>query len=201
MICAASAVLVVVTASALLVAARPRVAAEEKLTVSRARRAIARVAGIELPTDAVEVEKENISVLGSSAVVEARVRTAFRLRQTERGQWEVAEIRLGDNRWEDVALLRQALDREKTARAQVELQLIAFALEAFRRERGGYPPVASHRELIDHISPRYLPAVIRLDPWQQPYEYEGTRDAYRLRSTGADRKTGTADDVTLDLAK
>lgn len=174
-----------------------RVAAE-RLTTGQARRAIARTAGIELPTDAVEVEKEGISVLGSSATVEARVKTAFRLRRNARGDWEVAEIRVGQNRWEDVALLQAALDREKTTRARAELETLRVALEAFRRERGHYPPVTSGRELVDHLSPRYLTQLLRLDPWHEPYEYTGTLDAFLLRTAGADRKTDTADDIAIN---
>lgn len=176
--------------------------AAEKLNPSRARRAIARTAGIELPTDAIEVEQAGINVLGSSAVVEAKVKTAFRLVQTTGGDWEVAEIRvgkagLGKDVWEDVALLRRALDGEKTERARSELTSLQTALESFRRERGHYPPVKTGRELVDHLSPRYLPRVIRLDPWQQPYDYIGTPDVYRLRSAGADRKSATTDDVII----
>lgn len=174
--------------------------AAEKLSVKQARRAIARTAGIELPTDSVEVEKTGISMLGSSATVEAKVKTAFRLQQNAQGDWEVAEIRVGDRRWENVALLRQALDREKTERARAELETLRVALEAFRRERGHYPPVMTGRELADHLSPRYLPQAMRLDPWHEPYDYTGTSISYRLRSAGSDRKTGTADDITVESA-
>ncbi len=173
------------------------VAAAQELSVSQARRAIARTAGIELPTGAIEVEREDITVLGSSATVEAKVTTAFRLQRTERDGWEVAEIRVGDNRWEDVALLRRALDREKELRARTQLETLRVALEAFRRERGHYPRVETARELVDHLSPRYLSSVLRLDPWHQPYEYNGALNTYRLLSAGADRRAGTADDVTL----
>ena len=51
--------------------------------------------------------------------------------------------------------------------------------------------------LMDHLSPRYIKQIIRLDPWHNPYRYAGTTDAYTLASDGADGKPGTADDVTL----
>lgn len=194
--------------SAIVVATRGNAIAAfaaEKLNPSRARRAIARTAGIELPTDSIEVEQAGISVLGSSAVVEAKVKTAFRLVQTSGGDWEVAEIRLGGDKlgkdfWEDVALLRRALDKEKTERALAELTTLQTALESFRRERGHYPPVETGRELVDHLNPRYLPRVIRLDPWQQPYDYALLSAGYRLRSNGADRRLATADDVIVGSA-
>jgi hypothetical protein len=50
---------------------------------------------------------------------------------------------------------------------------------------------------MDHLSPRYLPRVIRIDPWQRPYKYQGERDRFTLRSLGADGKDGTADDIEL----
>jgi hypothetical protein len=51
--------------------------------------------------------------------------------------------------------------------------------------------------LIDHLNPRFLPRIIRVDPWHQPYEYEGTRTSFVLRSAGADAKPNTADDVVV----
>ena len=169
----------------------------DKLTPDRARKAIRRTAGIELPESAIEVEKESISVLGADATVEARIKTAFRLRRGTKGEWEVAEVRLGADRWEDVTLLRAALDREKQIRARLELETLRTAVEAFRRERGRYPPVTSGRELVDHLSPRYLSVILRLDPWQQPYDYSATTDSYRLRSAGIDRKIDTPDDLIV----
>ena len=193
---------VIVFSAVVVIATRGSSFAAEKLNPSRARRAIARTAGIELPTDAVEVEQAGISVLGSSATVEAKVKTAFRLQQTAGGEWEVAEIRLGKAKlgkdvWEDVTLLRGALDKEKIERARAELTTLQVALESFRRERGHYPPVKTGRELVDHLSPRYLPGVIRLDPWQQPYDYTSNLAVYSLRSAGADRKAATTDDVIV----
>jgi hypothetical protein len=39
--------------------------------------------------------------------------------------------------------------------------------------------------------------VIRLDPWNRPYEYEGVQDRFSLRSLGADGKPRTGDDITV----
>jgi len=164
------------------------------LTPKEARRLIARMAGIELPSDAVRVK--SVSAMGNSAAVVAQVETAFRF-VNENGKWRVAEIRTGDRRWEDVDLLVRALNAEKTSRVRAELETIATALEAFRRERGSYVEAKTEAALIDFLSPRYLTRVIRIDAWHRPYEYEGTRNAYLLRSLGADGKAGTADDVVL----
>src|SRR5215470_1778102 len=163
------------------------------LSPKEARKIIARMAGINLPSDAVRVK--SVSALGNSAVVVAQVETAFRL-VNENDKWRVAEIRTGDRNWENVDSLVRALNAEKTTRVRAELETIATALEAFRRERGSYVESKSEAKLIDLLSPRYLARVIRLDAWHRPYEYEGTGNSYVLRSVGPDGKPNTADDIT-----
>ena len=167
--------------------------AAEGLTPSEARKLIATMAGIKLPSNAIRVKE--ISPLGSSALVVAQVETVFRLVKGEIGKWRVSEIRTGDNRWEDVEMLIRAVNAEKVERARAELETLATALEAFRRERGFYVVATEERVLVDHLNPRYLAHVIRVDPWHQPYLYEGGRESYALRSAGADGKENTADDI------
>src|ERR1700730_5018240 len=84
--------------STLGLALRTRAAGD--LTPKEARKLIARMAGVELPSDAVRVKE--ISVMGNAAVVVAQVETAFRVVRGENDKWRVAEIRTGNNRWEDV---------------------------------------------------------------------------------------------------
>jgi hypothetical protein len=182
-----------VSAGAGFVASRARAAGD--LSPKEARKLIAGMAGIELPSDAVRVKE--ISVSGNSAVVVAQVETAFRLAKGDNGKWRIAEIRTGDRRWEDLDTLMKALNAEKTARARAELESIATALESFRRERGAYVESKSEAALIDNLSPRYLARVIRIDPWHKPYEYEGARTNFVLRSNGPDGKPDTADDVIV----
>jgi hypothetical protein len=180
-------------AGAILVVSRTRAAGD--LSPKEARKLIARMAGIQLPSDAVRVKE--ISTSGNSAVVVAQVETAFRLQKDDKDKWRIAEIRTGDRRWEDLDTLIKALNAEKTARARAELEAIATALESFRRERGSYLESKSEAVLIDNLNPRYLARVIRVDPWHQPYEYEGARTTFVLRSNGPDGKPETDDDVTL----
>lgn len=165
------------------------------LTPKEARRLIARMAGVQLPSDAVRVKE--VSVMGNSATVVAQVETAFRFEKTGDGKWRIAEIRTGDRRWEDVDLLIKALNTEKTSRARAELESIATALESYRREHGSYLETKTEAALIDSLNPRYLGRVIRIDPWHQPYEYEGTRNSFVLRSNGPDEKANTSDDVIV----
>lgn len=179
-----------------LTAAMIHAAVVQQLREGEARRLIARAAGIELSTDAVTI-KEIQAQLGSAIVV-AQVETAFRFTRDERDRWRVAEIRLGDNRWENLDSLARALNAEKTERARAEMETMRTALEAFRRERGFYLPASDHAVLIDHLSPRHLARVIRIDPWRRPYTYEGTRERFRLTSLGADGEANTPDDVVID---
>jgi hypothetical protein len=168
--------------------------AAPKLSADQARRLIARVAGFALKNDDVRIE--SISMFGSSAVVEAEIRTAFRFEHRE-GGWRIAEMRVGPDRWEDVELFARALNAEKRERARAELETIAAALRAFRRDHGFYVVADSHAVLIDHLSPRYLSRVIRLDPWHRDYLYRGTRDDFELRSAGEDGRAGTEDDIVV----
>jgi hypothetical protein len=173
--------------------------AEGELSAKQARQLIARMAGIQLPSDAVRVK--SVSPLGSSAVVEAQVETAFRFVKGDDGKWRVAEIRTGDNRWEDIETIARAVNAEKVERARAELETVATALEAFRRERGFYVAAKGEEALVDQLNPRYLARVIRVDPWHRPYQYEGTRESYSLRSVGADGELNTADDVIVNRAR
>lgn len=178
-----------------LLLALAHVQAAGDLTPKEARKLIANMAGIKLPSDAVRVRE--VSLLGSSAVVVAQVETAFRFNKGDDGKWRVAEIRTGDNSWEDVEMLVRAVNAEKVERARAEMETLATALEAFKHERGFYVVARGESVLVDQLNPRYLARIVRVDPWHKPYLYEGTRDAYTLRSTGADGKENTADDVTI----
>jgi len=180
-------------ACTLLIAGSTRAAGD--LSPKEARKLIARLAGIELSSDAVRVKE--VSSSGNTAIVVAQVETAFRMVRGDRDKWRVTEIRTGDRHWEDLDTLMRALNVEKTARARAELESIATALESFRRERGSYLESKSEAALIDNLNPRYLARVIRVDPWHKPYEYEGTRSGFVLRSCGPDEKPDTPDDVTV----
>jgi hypothetical protein len=174
---------------------------ESDPSVKRARCLIANLLGIQLPSDAVRIrEVTPLAVPLSShpsALVVATVEADFRLSKTLKAAWRVAGIRTGNRAWTDPDAILAAVNSDKAARARAELELIAQALEAFRRDRGFYVESKSEAVLIDHLSPRYLARVIRVDPWLHPYLYEGTRDRFTLRSAGPDHKENTSDDITL----
>jgi hypothetical protein len=166
-------------------------------SVRQARCLIAHLLGIELPSDVVRVRSVSTLAFGNapSAVVEARVETEFRLVRGSDGKWRVGQIRTGGSRSVDVEALASSLNEQKRVRAEEELETLATALEAFRRERGFYIEAKTEHALVDQLNPRYLRRVIRTDPWRKPYQYEGTRHSYTLRSNGADGRPNTGDDI------
>src|SRR5260370_28872499 len=88
-----------------------RALAAGDLSPKEARKIIARMAGIQLPSDAVRIK--DISNAGNSAVVVAQVETAFRLVKGDHGKWRVAEIRTGARRCEDLDTLMTTRTVEK----------------------------------------------------------------------------------------
>lgn len=197
----ALACVVLIAACALFAIVRTQAAAN-KLDAKLAGKLISRVAGIELSKDAVKVQDKDISVLGnSSATAVAQIETAFRFAKDEKGEWRVAEIRTGNNKWEDVDLFVRAVNSEKQSRARAELETLATALLSFKRERGFYPVTNSESALVDQLNPRYMKNIVRVDPWHAPYVYEGTPDNFTLRSAGADGKANTPDDVTRNSSE
>jgi hypothetical protein len=140
---------------------------------------------------------KQLSPMGSSVVAEVVVAAAFSLSRDARGKWRVAEVSVGGESSGDLAALWLAADARKAERARADLAVLSAALEDFRRERGSYVVARDAVVLLDHLSPRYSKRVVRLDPWHNPYRYEGTPASYTLGSDGPDGKQNTADDVTL----
>ena len=139
---------------------------------------------------------KQLSPMGSSVVAEVTVAATFSLTRDARGRWRVAEVSAGGESSGDLAALWLAADARKAERARADLAALGEALEAFRRERGFYVVARDSVVLLDHLSPRYTQRIIRLDPWHNPYRYEGNTASYTLASDGPDGKPGTADDIT-----
>ena len=149
-----------------------------ELTTKRARCLVASLFGVTLPSDDVRIKE--ISPFGlsigseSAALVVAFVRADFRLVRDGKG-WRVAEFKSGNRDWVNVAGLAAAIDLAKRSAATDELSTIAKALGDFRRERGSFVVSDSESVLIDHLSPHYLPRVIRVDPWHRPIDTKASR--------------------------
>lgn len=170
------------------------------LTTKRARCLVASLFGVALPSD--EIRIKEVSPFGlslgseSSALVVALVHADFRFARGARG-WHVAEFKSGNRDWVNVTGLPAGVDQLKRSAATDELSTIATALGDFRRERGYFVVSDKESVLIDHLSPRYLIRVIRIDPWHRPYQYDGQQDRYSLRSLGPDGKLNTPDDIVV----
>lgn len=176
-----------------------RSARASELSVKRARCLIAGLFGVILPSDEVRIKKILMGLpLGSkpSALAVALVQIDFRMGKDGSG-WHVLEFRSGNRGWTNLAAIPAAIDQVKRSTATAELNMIAKALEAFRRDRGFFVVSDKESVLIDHLSPRYLGRVTRFDPWHRPYQYQGEGDRFALRSVGPDGKVNTGDDVVV----
>ncbi|MCM3902411.1 MAG: type II secretion system protein GspG [Pyrinomonadaceae bacterium] len=71
------------------------------LSAKQARKLITRMAGIELPGGAVWVKKIS-STSNSSAEATAEINAIFRLSTNTQGLWRVTELRVGQDRWEEL---------------------------------------------------------------------------------------------------
>lgn len=175
-------------------------AALSAMTVKRARCLVAELLGVTLPSD--EVRIKDLSSLDlpfgseSSALIESSIRVDFRLARDTRG-WRVSELKTGNRAWANLDTFATALNEAKHASAADDLATIAHALVDFRRARGSFVVSDKESVLIDHLSPRYLARVIRVDPWHRPYQYDGETDRFSLRSLGPDGKPNTPDDIVL----
>ncbi len=161
-----------------------------------ARERIAQALGID---KADQIHIKNISAgPGDEAIVVAQFTTAFRFKKEKSGDWVVADVRTGDRNWESVELIQTAVRKEKILRTEAQLNELATALEAFRRERGFYVTADDGSGLVDFLSPNYLNRVVRLDAWSNEFQYNGTAAGYRLASMGPDGKPDTSDDIVIE---
>ncbi|HVF23260.1 MAG TPA: type II secretion system protein GspG [Pyrinomonadaceae bacterium] len=177
-----------------------RSASPTALTMKRARCLVAELLAVTLPSDQVRIKDMSLLELPfsseSSALIEAFIHADFRFARAARG-WHVSEVKTGNREWTNIENFAAALNEVKRVNATADLAAIADALIEFRRERGAFVVSDKESVLIDHLSPRYLTRVIRVDPWHRPYEYEGEQNQFSLRSVGPDGKPGTPDDIVV----
>jgi hypothetical protein len=170
-------------------------------SAKRARCLLGSLLGIQMPSDAVRIQE--VAPFGiplasqPSTTVIAWIQIDTRLVNVGKDGWQVSELRTGNRGWIKLEPVLAGLNEVKGETARAELATIAQALEKFRSERGSYLVADKHSVAIDHLSPRYLQRVIRVDPWNQPYSYHGQRDRFTLSSNGPDRKDATADDIVV----
>jgi Type II secretion system (T2SS), protein G len=170
----------------------------KKISVDHAKEVI-----IDLPQEVLvkeDVEVTKVSqVGGTEAIVETRLKTAFRLEKVH-GEWIVREVRIGHGQWEKVSTLLQTLDATKSGETRKMLERIAEAILKYRETNGNMPVFRSYVELSDALSPEYLTPLIRLDAWRRPLEaISPDKKTIELISAGSDGKFGSSDDIRLTI--
>jgi len=158
---------------------------------------------VDIPEESLKKEDVDIvsvtQVSGSEAIVQTRLKTAFRLERV-RGKWVVREVCLGHGQWEKVNDLIQTLDFVRAEETRKMLDTIAEAIEKYRSENGRLPVFKDYVALSDLLSPKYMTPLIRLDGWRRPFESE-LRDPNTIviRSAGPDGKYNTTDDIVKTI--
>jgi hypothetical protein len=158
----------------------------------------ARAIIINIPQE--ELEKEDVDVVkvsqtsGSEAIVETRLKTAFRLEKV-RGKWEVREVRLGHGQWEKVGNLERTLEIVRIEETKRMLDRIADSIRTYKQATGSLPEFKDYISLSDALSPKFMTPLIRLDAWRRPFGAERLDKSVFFWSTGPDGKTGTSDDI------
>jgi hypothetical protein len=154
---------------------------------------------VRLPQEA--LQKEDVEVVnvnqvgGTEAIVETRLKTAFRFEKVE-GEWIIREVRLGHGQWEQVENLSRTLETVRTEETQKMLDQIAEAIRKYQESSGSLPVFKDYVSLSDLLSPRFLIPLIRLDAWMQPLGAQLLdSDSILLWSAGPDKKPHTSDDI------
>jgi len=130
-------------------------------------------------------------------IIQAKVPAAFRVQKVH-GKWEILEVRVGDGQWEKLDDFVAALNKVKAGETQKMLEEVAAGIDRYREKNGRLPDFTDFVSLTDALSPDYIPALIRLDAWRNPFAAVKTAaNSIQLISTGPDGKMGTSDDIVL----
>ena len=165
----------------------------QKTLEDQVREQIRTIDNAELDAEAVEVTKVKQS--GKQAIAEVTISTAVRMRK-EGDKWILQDVRLGDRRWESVGRILAAIEESRKEQTAREMEELKAGIERYVQTQGEVPRVQSFEELVDLLSPEFLPVVIRIDAWWNPYSYRfASASAYELRSAGPDGEFETADDL------
>jgi hypothetical protein len=146
------------------------------------------------------LEKEDVDVVkvsqtsGSEAIVETRLKTAFRLERV-RGRWEVREVRLGHGRWEKVGNIERTLEMVRIEETQKLLEQVAASVQAYKKANDTLPEFIDYISLSDILSPKFMTPLIRLDAWRKPLGAARQKNAVIIWSMGPDGQSGTDDDI------
>ena len=146
-----------------------------------------------------DVDVVNIQQTSATeAVVETRVRTAFRF-EKDGNIWRIREVQRGHGQWENMENFEQALNQLKAEETAMLLSRIADAIHKYRDVRQTLPVFKDFIDLTDQLNPAHMTPLIRLDAWQRPFEATSNDVNILLRSAGPDGLTGTPDDISMEV--
>ncbi|HXK62482.1 MAG TPA: type II secretion system protein GspG [Acidobacteriota bacterium] len=158
------------------------------------REAVAKFDNMDLSEKDVKVL--SVQKMGNQAVAEVEIKTAVKVSK-QKDRWVIDEVRIGDRRWEKADHIRAALREQRFETTRKDLRTLAEGIRLWADRQGTLPPANDFPQLVDILSPEYLPRVIALDAWSNPYVYRSPAPQWaEVRSAGPDGKIDTPDDLT-----
>ena len=169
-----------------------------RLSHDEARKKITEIGRSDLIPDAVEIRRI-ISQSNTQAVAETTVTLAFQFkRDSPDAEWKIASVRLEDRDWIGLDELLAAINEGRKRATTAAMQKLAEGIGKYRTGTGSLPSAKDIVALTDILHPVYMSELIREDAWGKPIQYEVTGSTtFRLVSSGADGRRGTADDVVV----
>jgi len=170
-----------------------------RLSHDEAQKKIAEIGRSRLIPDAIEIRRI-VSQSENEAIAEATITLAFQFkRATASSDWKVEAVRLGDRDWISLDELLAAINEGRRRTTAQSMQQLAAGIENYRTKNGALPNARDIVTLTDILHPSYMTVLVREDGWGHPIFYELTGGStFRLISSGADGRRGTADDIVVE---
>jgi len=170
-----------------------------RLSHNEAQKKIAEISRSKLIPDAIEIRRI-VSQSQNEAIAEATITLAFQFkRATASSDWKVDAVRLGDRDWISLDELLAAINEGRRRTTAQSMQQLADGIENYRTKNGALPIAKDIVTLTDILHPSYMTVLVREDGWGNPIVYELTGGStFRLISSGADGRRGTADDIVVE---
>jgi hypothetical protein len=170
-----------------------------RLSHDEARKKIADISRSRLIPDAIEIRRI-VSQSENEAIAEATITLAFQFkRATASSDWKIEAVRLGDRDWISLDELLAAINEGRRRTTSQSMQQLAAGIENYRTKTGGLPNAKDIVALTDILHPSYMTVLVREDGWGNPIFYELIGGStFRLVSSGADGRRGTADDIVVE---
>jgi Type II secretion system (T2SS), protein G len=170
--------------------------ASRKLSEDKAKEKISELQLIHFKDKQIQVQRI-VHAGEDQAVVEANVPLAFRLSKSEKHDWEINAIRLGDRDWIESRALLAALSEVRVRQTRESLQRLQEGIQKYRAKTGTLPDTSSIAKLTDALFPNYMPEVIRYDAWNHELTVRlKSENSCEIVSAGPDGILGNDDDLS-----